>query len=343
MSNPILDFNNFGDKLYKMFPESYRNDDSKQEYALKRFLQSVGEGYAVVIKDTNDNLDLVDPTKTPKENLYKLYKQYGIEMSRGISETYLRSFLNDIGYVWQEKGSLGVISFVATSITGGGVFIFPERTETGVTLYLTVFLENARDMEVFPTIEQFTRIVENFTPFYCDVVAELIKDFVEEISIAYVEETANEATEVDKEENSQVDLVAPTGIDMYLNDSTGVLNTARLNVPQFYDIIKSGNTIVMIVYHTPDGAFFDIADFIKKAEENSNLSYIESIENKAVENTLTENQSITLISPVMGMFTNNSSCVLNQEVLHIPQVYDKIYSGSTLTRTIFHTPEGDIG
>lgn len=172
-----LDPNGFGLKLYNRFPPSYRADDADQKYALKRYMETAADGgFKYVIEEQNGILDLVDPQQSPIEVVYLLYEQYGLELFHGIPEEFLRAFLPNLGTAWAKKGSLDVIEYLVSSLSG-------IKTSTEVTYdeqdnpLVTVRLE--MDFSVtnyFPDAKQFSRILEKFIPFYCDAL--LVYSFV---------------------------------------------------------------------------------------------------------------------------------------------------------------------
>ena len=164
-----LNPNDFGLKLYNRFPPSYRVDDRDNKYALKRYLEAAADGgFKYVIEEQNGLLDLYDPQTSPLEVVYLLYEQYGLDLFHGIPEEFLRAFLPNLGLAWSKKGSLDVVEFIVSSLSG-------IKTSTEITYddfdnpIVTVRLEMDFSMtDYFPNTEQFKRILENFIPFYCD-------------------------------------------------------------------------------------------------------------------------------------------------------------------------------
>lgn len=166
-----LDPKDFGLKLYNRFPPSYREDDVGQKYALKRYVETAADGgFKYIIEEQNGILDLVNPQTAPLEAIYALYEQYGLELFHGIPEEFLRSFLPNIGLAWSKKGSLDVVEFIVSSLSG-------IKTSTEVTYdeydnpLVTVRLEMDFSVsDYFPNAKQFERILDKFIPFYCDAV-----------------------------------------------------------------------------------------------------------------------------------------------------------------------------
>ena len=169
MSN-ILNSEDFGLKIYNRFPPKYREDDVGQNFALKRYLQALADGgFKYSIDEINGITHLIDPDRVDARILPILYKQYGLDIFNGIPEEYLRYLLPKLGEAWSKKGSLSVIEFVTSSLSG-------IKTTTDVTYddfnnpLIDVKLEMDYSIgDYFPDVEQFTRLLENFIPFYCDM------------------------------------------------------------------------------------------------------------------------------------------------------------------------------
>ena len=118
MSN-ILKSEDFGLKLYNRFPYKYREDDEKQNYALKRYIESLSDGgFKYAIDEINGIPTIIDPDNVSSKILPILFKQYGLEVFNGVPESYLRYLLPKLGEVWSKKGSLSAVEFITSSISG---------------------------------------------------------------------------------------------------------------------------------------------------------------------------------------------------------------------------------
>lgn len=166
-----LDPKDFGLKMYSRFPHSYRVDDVDQKYALRRYLEAAADGgFKYTIEEQNGILDLINPQTSPLDVVYLLYEQYGLDLFHGIPEEFLRAFLPNLGFAWSKKGSLDVVEYIVSSLSG-------IKTSTEVTYdefdnpIVTVRLEMDFSVsDYFPNTQQFERILENFIPFYCDAL-----------------------------------------------------------------------------------------------------------------------------------------------------------------------------
>ena len=118
MSN-LLSPQDFGLKIYNRFPLKYRGDDAQNNFALKRYLQSAGDGgFKYAIEDINGLTSLVDPNSVKAEFLPVIFQQYGFEPFNGIPEEYLRYLLPKLGDIYSMKGSLQAVEYLCTSLSG---------------------------------------------------------------------------------------------------------------------------------------------------------------------------------------------------------------------------------
>lgn len=167
MSDRILSPKDFGLKIYNHFPPQYRVDDEQTNFSLMRYLQALSDGgFAYNIEELNGILEFANPDMATPQALPILFKQYGLDIFNGIPEQFLRYLLPRIGEAWSKKGSLDVVEFVVSSLTG-------IKTRTDITNFpngdtdLTIRLEMDYAMsDYFPNAKQFLRIIDKFLPFY---------------------------------------------------------------------------------------------------------------------------------------------------------------------------------
>lgn len=173
MSN-FLSSENFGLKLYNKFPIKYREDDADVDFALKRFLEALSDGgFKYSIEEINGIADIIDPNRTPTDILPTLFEQFGLEVFNGIPENYLRYLLPRLGEAWSKKGSLNVLEYVTSSLTNiknSTIIVYDENHNP--TVEITLKMDEAKGDYYFPEADtgKFNRILNNFVPFYCDLV-----------------------------------------------------------------------------------------------------------------------------------------------------------------------------
>lgn len=170
MSN-ILDSKDFGLKIYNRFPPKYREDDSNENLALKRYLESLSDGgFKYAIDELNGILSLKDPENTDEKVLPILFKQYGLEVFNGIPEYYLRYLLPKLGEAWSKKGTLSVIEFITSSLSGIKTSTDVRYDDDDNPIVDVKFEMDYNIGDYFPNSEDFkTLLTVNFLPFYCDL------------------------------------------------------------------------------------------------------------------------------------------------------------------------------
>lgn len=182
----ILDNENFGLKLYNTLPRSYREDDTFTKFALKRYLQALADGgFSNVIKEINGLLDIVNPDKIRTEDLPELFKSYGMEIFNGIPETYLRKLLPVVSELYSMKGTFTAVEFL-TSIISGVKSTVEVDTDFDINHGVNVRLEmdyEAEGIKGLPDKNQLLRIIEEYVPFFCNVVVIYTYLFMESSSL----------------------------------------------------------------------------------------------------------------------------------------------------------------
>lgn len=162
-----LSSEDFGLKIYNRFPPQYREDDAKERYSLKRYLEACADGgMKYTIDEWNGilsipNVDACDPKFLPA-----LCRQYGFDWFNGIPETYLRYFIPRLNEAWSKKGSLDVVEYVVSTLSGikTTTDVYPDQYGNP---HIDIKLEMDYNIgEYFPDSIQFKAIVDNFLPFY---------------------------------------------------------------------------------------------------------------------------------------------------------------------------------
>lgn len=235
MSNTLLSSEDFGLKIYERFPPTYKEADEHYNLALKRYLQALGDGgFKYSIEEINGLLDLVDPDRVGADVLPFLYSQYGLELFNGIPENYLRYFLPFLSLAYSKKGSLGVIPFITTSLSG-------IKTSTDIVLdtygnpKLNVSLE--MDYQVgnnfFPKSEQFKRILENFLPFYVDCTIVYLYNLFDGINLSGIDDDFIDNLLISNEEQNFIGveslITTDDIVENAFNDIVGLFDTKSDN------------------------------------------------------------------------------------------------------------------
>lgn len=238
MSN-LLKSGNFGDKIYNRFPMKYREDDIDQNFALKRYLQAMGDGgFQFAIEDINGLTTLIDPDTIKAEFLPLLFRHYGLEVFNGIPEEYLRYLLPRLGEIYAMKGSLQAIDYVCTSISGIKTITTVDYDENGnPTVKVKLEMDVALG-DFVPDVEQLNRILEKFIPFYCDLLTIYSYLFYETGNLETAEKDFLNIFDV-KNEKALIPYAKGTRYVPTLTDSIGnhLLNsTFKLNEGVYYDV-----------------------------------------------------------------------------------------------------------
>lgn len=170
MSN-VLNPDTFGEKLYNRLPALYRTEDSNNNLALKRYLESLSEGgFAKLINEMNGLLNIVDPEKTPTKILKYIFSQYGVTMFQGVDEKFLRKLLQIISDILARKGSKSTIYYIASILTGCECVI-NYTIEDGIYLLKISFEVEDESQLLSDTDKSFLEsILKDYVPFYWDII-----------------------------------------------------------------------------------------------------------------------------------------------------------------------------
>lgn len=277
-----LNSKDFGLKLYSRFPPKYREDDVHEKYALKRYLQSCGDGgFSHAIEEWNGLLDIQDPKLVNSSVLHALYTQYGFTLFNGIPEEYLRYLLPRLGEAWAKKGSIDVVEFIVSALSG-----IKTRTEVTSDVDESITLNVKLEMDYniggyFPDPEQFKRILKEFIPFYLQVVLTYAYIYIETQGINVVEEDIHDhvvdtkytntnlrgsdsidrdtcvlANVVEQAEISDNDIQGRKGVQgFFLNSFPSTLNDGYIHVPDVVDTITYSNYGITVDTYPSKGAY----------------------------------------------------------------------------------------
>lgn len=193
MSN-LLNVNDFNSKIYSRFPNIYKEEDLNQKFALKRYIQALSDGgFRYIIEDINGLLDLVNPSTTDSSILEILSEYYGLSIFHGIPEQYIRQLIPHISTLLEKKGSLNVIEYLASIVSGIQVTTTIEYSASGkatfesgdpfgyaifdnggtgtgdiTTLYVSFDMDVSLG-DTVPNPTQMKRLLYQFLPFYLDL------------------------------------------------------------------------------------------------------------------------------------------------------------------------------
>ena len=248
MSNTLLNGDDFGLKIYNRFPPVYREVDEHNNFALKRYLQSISEGgFKYSIEELNGILDLVDTDTVSTDVLPLLYNQYGLEIFNGIPEKYLRYFLPFLGLAYSKKGSLGVIPFITTSLSGIRTNIDLTYDEYGnPTMTVTLDMDyQAGGGNFFPKPDQLNRILKNFLPFYIDCVLNYQYSTEDTITLSVVEQYfRDKLVPLDTEQNSVTNTEESNDVISHTFEDTSNVYDKVNNDNQFCWILNDDRSIL---------------------------------------------------------------------------------------------------
>ena len=158
-SEELLDF-----LYYKKLPQIYRDEDSKIEYPLKRYLESLIEGgFKGSIEDIEGLLLLTDPKSVPESMLPFLCQSFGLEYFPDIGVTYQRKFLLNLGELVRRRGTFSSVHYMIRALTG----LESELSLSGNTLNIVLLADNLEQMN---SIEISMAVIRNYIqsqiPYY---------------------------------------------------------------------------------------------------------------------------------------------------------------------------------
>lgn len=273
-----LDGSNFGSKIYNKFPLQYQEDDFQIGEPLKRYLQALNDGgFNIIINYMNGILDLKDSSRTPLNVLYALYENLGLPMFNGIPENYLRSFLPYLSLSWKHKGSIEVVEYVCSAVTGVKITTSITHTDVRTSVFgeakignslmgnvdsystpiITVTLEMDFSVsDYLPDPVQLKRILLNFLPFYCDL--QLIYKYVysDEVSLLFREfddfaitEERSDTSQISrfgviKRGNSTFGVASPFGVSIFNNSEFTAPTEYSIDTPKSLDADNQGIRLI---------------------------------------------------------------------------------------------------
>lgn len=301
MSN-LLSSKDFGSKIYNRFPLKYREDDVLQSHALKRYIEALSDGgFSHTIEDLNGITTLINPDKIDSKVLPLLFQQFGFDVFNGIPEQYLRYFLPKLGEAYSLKGSLGVVEFITSSLSGVKVSLDVITDEFGNQSVDIKFEMDYNLGGYFPDAGQFTRILNKFLPFYLSRTLMYAYMFYENQVLRNREQEGIKINDLRKESISFAsgrELLPMTNEPNKLLNSSFILNEPKIETDYYKDKISY---LFNEVFALKKDAI-ELLDVVKTKliEEELNIAKNESFEDTIVENV----QSDSLVIGSRGKEVN---------------------------------------
>lgn len=347
-----LDSKNFGDKLYNSLPEMYRVDDENENFALKRYLQSLAEGgFEKVIEETNGLMTLVDPDKVDKDILPVLFKSYGFEVFNGIPELYLRKLLPMVSKLFALKGSITSVEYLTSLVSGVKSTVevsdnFNEDHSIDVKLDLDYNLTPSE----LPDREQLLRIIGEFVPFYCSVVI-VYSYFFNDDFRAYVQDTyskdyvtfsSSDSAKLKFEESGdrvKMTLTSEDELSPLFIDYKTVLNSMENKLNTSFVLNSMNGVFDTIKRLAGEDNHLHVTDQSVSSIKMSHTDESEFSADDSHKDTVTvseeENQGFTMLDS--GGITNNFNSVLNSTfLLNNMGCYDTIKKVGSEDEIIFN-------
>lgn len=288
----LLESKDFGLKIYNRFPPKYREDDVDQNYALKRYLESLSDGgYSPVIEEINGITDLVNPEKVDAKLLPVLFQQYGLPIFKGIPESYLRYLLPKLGEAYEQKGSITSIEFVTSALAGVKVVIEVNGMELNIKFEMDY---NTID-SYFPDEEHFGRIFDKFLPFYFGRKVIYSYIFFEDQRLNTRERSV--ANVIKQEQDVGFFARNRLGVQTSSNSPDKLLNsTFILNEEPNGPKVITHNDLIKTQYH--DGIIFRIEDYANDLEilpEGSSLKSTDKVVKEKMTSVYTDTTTLSSV------------------------------------------------
>lgn len=263
-----IDGAGFGEKLYNSLPKMYRDIDEDNRLFLQRYLWALSDGgFQLVAEENNGILDIVDPARAVEEALPVLSAQYGFELFNGIPVQYARKLVELLGDLYAKKGTVEVLTYLASIIAGANVYVRANggleemrlnHTHTNADFVLlgnewdrrfsqelVVELdwdapESSRDV---PDIDVMRKIIKNFTPFYIDTSIVYSYIYIEPGILkgddGYLKDFLSETT-VETPSLRTDDYIETTVVLDPVDEVLGVRTTQLLNSAHLNDTFRLG-------------------------------------------------------------------------------------------------------
>lgn len=164
--------------LYSKLPPVYQRHDTHK--VLKRYMDSLGEGYSSAIEDINNFKTIVDPYLCPSELIPTLCDCFSFPYYRDIPDVYYRKMLRNISDLRARKGTSNCIHYLCRSLTGLDIELDPVNEDPHI---LEIYLK-ADTLEDVLDIDMSTKVIgtfiKDFIPFYIRtvVIESVVNEYV---------------------------------------------------------------------------------------------------------------------------------------------------------------------
>lgn len=154
---------------YNKLPQIYRDMDKAQmTFPLKRYLSAlIDGGYAELLKDTNNLMELVDPQKCPEKFLPMLCESFGLPYFNDIPAIYQRKFISNIGEINKRRGTYSCVTFLVRVLTGLDTELSYARTSNGRELDITLLAKTLQQLsEIDTSVSVIEKYIQTQIPYY---------------------------------------------------------------------------------------------------------------------------------------------------------------------------------
>ena len=224
--NPITQF---GEYLYNRLPKVYRDYDVEIERlnvetqkketfkTLKEYLYSFAlGGFQPLLEDLEAIISLVDPFKCPSEFLPYLLRHFGLDYIDDIPEKFQRRLVQNVVTLYEKKGTIPAVAFLAKELSGFGVNI--EEKSDGSIEFALIKLNayEDEDAELLLAQDVIQRYIHLFLPAQTKSKIIVVYGFTENIHInpnGKSEDTTYDHAYYDVDEYEDITYIDENGYD----------------------------------------------------------------------------------------------------------------------------------